>query len=595
VVLHLVNLNSINRPMQANISALSPSITQTSCCNRAVMQVADRTYRLPLRWRILLYSSAVLVILIACMLVYVNFQAHRFVTDRISADLTRGRERISSTLEDEFQDLSLTARLVASIPALKALLGTDLPTIKDFLLSYQQQNQGPDLLIVFDANGQVVARTDSENGEQLPNAQANWVKPALSGKPALGMLPSRAGLYSAAVVPAEAGGMIFGFVMAGSKIDAKFANKLRQVSEDEIVIVKNDIIGSTLPESVLPWRSRQAWASHLSDHGKEREVRIGGELYAAVLANPPFPNAPAVIFLQSQDKALAPYRRIQMGLLVLGLLATSLGVVGSAMLARRLTAPIAKLVMGTREVAAGNFSFRLDIVRGDEIGDLAQAFNKMTEGLRERADMQKFVSRSTIEMIQSSAQQPIVAGQRKLLTVLFSDIRGFTALSERQEPEQVVNILNEVFSLQTERIKKFAGDIDKFVGDAVLAFFQGEDAPLNAVRCAVEINKALEAYNRESGMLERIDLGIGIATGEVILGSIGSEDRRDFTVIGSHVNLCARLCSLARPREILLSESTYGRVRDLIAAERLPPQHVKGFSEEVPVYKMAVHNDAFNA
>jgi adenylate cyclase len=237
-------------------------------------------------------------------------------------------------------------------------------------------------------------------------------------------------------------------------------------------------------------------------------------------------------------------------------------------------------------VAAGNFNFRLEIPRGDEIGDLAQAFNKMTEGLRERADMQKFVSQSTIEMIQRGSQQRIRTGERKLLTVLFSDIRGFTALSERREPEQVVRILNAIFTLQAECLKTFSGDIDKFVGDAVLAFFEGESAPLNAVRCAVDINKAVDAYNLESGIADKIHLGIGIATGEVILGSIGSQDRRDFTVIGSHVNLAARLCSLAKEGEILLAESTYRPVQDRIAAERLPPQHVKGFSGEVAVYRL---------
>jgi class 3 adenylate cyclase len=541
---------------------------------------------MPLQWRILLYASAVLVVLIVCMLLYVNFQAHRFVTDRISADLAQGERRIVSTVNDQFGDLSLTARLVASIPEMKALMATDLPTIRDFLVSYQQQNQGPDLLIVFDGNGHVLARTDSDQAEPIPNAQADWVQPALSGK-AFGMLRTRAGLYSCAAVPASAGETMFGFVLAGKKCDREFAQRLRQASNDEIVIAKEDIVGSTLPESALPFHTGQAWASVLGSDGGQRHLRIGGELYAGVLTILPFPNAPAVIALQSQDKALAPYRRIQWGLLLLGLMATSLGVVGSAMLARHLTAPVAKLVTGTREVAAGNFDFRLDIARGDEIGDLAQAFNKMTEGLRERADMQKFVSQSTIEMIQLGPEQRIRAGQRKLLTVFFSDIRGFTALSERREPEHVVRILNAIFTLQAECVKRFSGDIDKFVGDAVLAFFEGEAAPWNAVRCAVEINKALHAYNDASGSEDKIDLGIGIATGEVILGSIGSQDRRDFTVIGSHVNLSARLCSLAQASEILLAESTYLQVRDFITAELLPPQKVKGFSDQVAVYRLA--------
>jgi adenylate cyclase len=297
-----------------------------------------------------------------------------------------------------------------------------------------------------------------------------------------------------------------------------------------------------------------------------------------------------VIALQSDDEALAPYRRIQAGLLVLGIVATVIGIAGSAVLARHLTAPIAALVQGTREVAAGNFEFQLQVARGDEIGDLAESFNQMTRGLRERADMQKFVSQSTLEMIQS-ARRSSSAGERKVLTIFFSDIRGFTSMSECRDPEQVVDILNRIFTLQADQVKRFSGDIDKYVGDEIVALFQGEDAALNAIRCAAAIHKAIETYNAELSPHEpRIGLGIGITTGEVILGSIGSQDRRDFTVIGSRVNLCSRLCSLAAAGETLLAESTYRQVQQLIAAERLEPQHVKGFSEAVQVYRMQVHS-----
>src|SRR3954447_11066055 len=120
-----------------------------------------RVRRIPLAWRILLSSSAVMVVLIIAMLAYVNFQAQRFVANIISAELIQGRTRIESSIQDKFADLTLTARLVASLPALKAILAeTDSATIRDFLLAYQQQNHAPDLLIALDSNGRVLARTD---------------------------------------------------------------------------------------------------------------------------------------------------------------------------------------------------------------------------------------------------------------------------------------------------------------------------------------------------------------------------------------------------------------------------------------------------
>lgn len=545
-----------------------------------------------LHWKILLYSSALLVTLIVAMLVYVRSQAAGFVSGRLAEDLEQGSQRITAAEAGQMSNLHLTAALVASIPQLNALLGTDLATIRDFLTSYQQRNNGPDLLIVLDPKGNVVARTDEVNPEPIPGAGAHWVQPALAGQPANFVLTTPRGDYNTTAVPAEAGGTVFGFVIAGASIDNNFARKLRDVSQSEVVIVSDHVLGSTL-EGSLPWQSRAQWLDAVGGNGGRRIIEVGGERNASFVTELSSGEGSGsgsllAISLQSQDRALAPYRRIQYGLLVLGLLAAVAGITGSAVLARTVTAPVGKLVEGTQQVAAGNFDFRLDIKSTDEIGDLARSFNTMTQGLRERADMQKFVSQSTVEMIQSSSQKRISAGERHQVTIFFSDIRGFTSMSERRAPEEVVQILNRCLSLQAERVKKFSGDIDKFVGDAVVAVFDGEDMVLNAIRCGVEIHKELEAYNAAFPEEEPIHIGIGIVTGEVILGSIGSKDRLDFTVIGSNVNLCARLCSAAEAGEILLSESTYQPVKGLISATRLDPLSVKGFSEPVPVYKMTV-------
>lgn len=551
------------------------------------MRVADRLYNVSLRGRILLSFSVVLVSLILSMLLYVNYQAIRFVNERIAADLIQGRARIEATVAEKLNALRLTAQLLASIPQLKALLSTDLPTIKDFLTSYQNQNQGPDLLIVLDPHGRMLAHTDLPGSEPTGDFQSQWVEPALAGQPASGFLATKNGLYLASAAPAEASQMVFGFVLACSRVDDAFVRTLATASKDEVVVLDEGVLGSTLPVSQMPWRSRSDWRSRSGQDRKQSLVRVGGEGYSILPAVLNYPRAPVVVALQSDDKALAPYRRIQLGLVLLGLLAASAAIAGSAVVARRLTAPIAELVFGTHQIAAGNFKFQLQVKRGDEIGRLAEAFNSMTEGLRQRADMQKFVSESTMEMIQTSRDRKSSAGERKRLTIFFSDIRGFTAFSERRPPEQVVDILNQILTLQAEPVKRFGGDIDKYVGDAVVALFDGDDMVLNAIRCGIEIHKALEVYNAQFPDQPPMRLGIGINTGEVILGSIGSEARRDFTAIGSHVNLCARLCSLAGPGEILLGESTYQEVQDFVAAERLAPHQLKGFTDPVQVYRIA--------
>ncbi len=545
--------------------------------------------RWTLRWKILLYFSGLLMGLILAMLIFVSYQAGRFVNRRIASGLEEARKSVESSEHSEIQSLRQTAGLVASIPQLKALLSsTDQATIRDFLISYQQRNNGPDLLIVLDPAGKVVARTDSIEAEPVPGAAANWVQPMLAGEAAAGVLRTRHAVFNGAGAPATAGGQVFGFVLAGSAVDNALSRRLQEASQDEVVLLGQKLLGSTLNPSQLPWHTRQEWEAATGGGNGQHVVKVAGQTYVAVAAALDGKDAPVAVCLQSRDLAIAPYRRIQIGLLVLGLLAALIGVSASAVLARSVAAPVRSLVEGTQKVAEGNFDFRLDVKGQDEIAGLAQSFNTMIRGLRERADMQKFVSQSTVDMIQASSQRKASAGERKLLTLFFSDMRGFTAMSERRQPEEVVRILNRCLSLQAEKVKKFSGDVDKYVGDAVVALFDGPDMALNAIRCAVEIHKAMDAFNASKPGEEPVFLGIGIATGEVVLGSIGSEERRDFTVIGSHANLAARLCSHAGAREILLAESTYELVRDLVAAERMEPLRVKGFTDAVPVYRMTV-------
>ena len=175
------------------------------------------------------------------------------------------------------------------------------------------------------------------------------------------------------------------------------------------------------------------------------------------------------------------------------------------------------------------------------------------------------------------------------MTVLFSDIRGFTSFPEQRSPEDTVTFLNEYLHLQADIVKRFGGDIDKFMGDAVFAQFTGPDMALNAIRSAVEIPRAVANATAADPTRPPLAVGIGIATGDVVvgsIGSIGSDDRLDHTAIGAPVNLGSRLCSAAEPHEVLMSEATFQLVRDLVAAEPVPPMAIKGISAAVQAYRM---------
>jgi adenylate cyclase len=225
----------------------------------------------------------------------------------------------------------------------------------------------------------------------------------------------------------------------------------------------------------------------------------------------------------------------------------------------------------------------------DEIGDLARRMNDMVVGLNERFQLAKFVSSGTLTAIKSADQEGIrLGGERRLVTMLFCDIRGYTAFSERHDPEVVVEVLNLYFQNLSELVVSHGGDIDKYVGDQIIAVFQGEEMVANAVRCALAMQRKMAALAGEHPDWH-LAVGIGINTGEVILGAMGSRERMDYTVLGDHVNVAARLCSSAPPRQTLVSQSVHDDVADDPAfdLEALEPIRVKGKSEALHVY--AVH------
>ncbi|MCI0707683.1 MAG: HAMP domain-containing protein [Ignavibacteriae bacterium] len=239
-------------------------------------------------------------------------------------------------------------------------------------------------------------------------------------------------------------------------------------------------------------------------------------------------------------------------------------------------------------IGEGDFSAHAEENSSDEIGNLARRINEMTKGLRERLHLQKFVSRQTADAVSRADLQGVrLGGERKVATVFFSDIRGFTAFSEDVEPEKVVTMLNTTLSRQSSIVKKYGGDIDKYVGDELVAVFEGGKMVENALRAALEIQEELSNDALSDGK-ERIAIGIGINTGEMVMGAMGSEERMDYTVIGDNVNLGARLCSAAKGGQILMSDFALKHLGSpkefkLVA---LDPIKVKGKAKPIKIYEV---------
>ncbi len=248
-------------------------------------------------------------------------------------------------------------------------------------------------------------------------------------------------------------------------------------------------------------------------------------------------------------------------------------------LRRDIINPVKRIGQVCKAVTGGNFHEKVHDISHDEIGELGETINTMVDGLYERFELSKFVSSATIMAVSDRSEK----GVKTEITLFFSDIRGFTSFSEKLEPEAVVHHLNEVLTIQTDIIQKHGGDIDKYVGDEIVALFFGEQKEQNACRCALEIQRFLISHQER---LAGLSIGIGINTGEVILGMIGSEKRADYTVIGDHVNFASRLCSKAKSGAIIISENTYQRVQQRAKVAGPYEIRVKGKQHAHQVYAL---------
>jgi class 3 adenylate cyclase len=285
--------------------------------------------------------------------------------------------------------------------------------------------------------------------------------------------------------------------------------------------------------------------------------------------------------------------REQLAWVALGV--TALGVVAGLGFVALLVGPLRRLRSGVERLAAGDLAVRVPPTSRDEVGELTAAFNEMGESLQQKARIQqafgRYASDYVLQTLLENPEGSELQGVQRDVTVLFADIRGFTRLSEGLEPSDVVALLNDVFQLVSDCILKRGGTIDKFIGDSVMAYFGAPvpsgDHPVAAVNAAVDIARAVDLRNARLAQGEHpVGVGMGIHTGPVVVGNIGSDRRTDFTAIGDSVNVAARLEKLARPGEILVSEAVQRRVRGSHRLRFEGERQLSGRQEPVHVYSV---------
>jgi len=279
------------------------------------------------------------------------------------------------------------------------------------------------------------------------------------------------------------------------------------------------------------------------------------------------------------------------GLLGLGTLAIGW------LIALGMTKPIRRLNKATERLIKGDYDVRVPAHSKDEIGQLSASFNEMAEGLslkeRYRSALNKVADQEVADELMSG--NAALGGKVRRMTVLFCDIRRYTEITADMPPENVVELLNEHMTALTRVVHEHGGVVDKFVGDMIMAVFGARkddpEAPARAVACGRHMIAERRVLNLLTG--RDINVGVGIATGEMLAGFMGSEDRLNFTVIGQGANLASRLTAMAGPMELLVDEPTAESAKEGREAEPLPPVEIKGFPDLQAVYKLAVNDVKF--
>jgi adenylate cyclase len=265
-------------------------------------------------------------------------------------------------------------------------------------------------------------------------------------------------------------------------------------------------------------------------------------------------------------------------------------------LASRMTTALGRINAAMRRLEQQDY-VKVEAVRtGDELEDLAEGFNAMVDGLRERdklrVTMGKYMTEEVLEHVLAGEVE--LGGKTLELTILFCDLRDFTTLSEKRTAQQIVALLNEYFTHMVDCVLGEGGVVDKYIGDNIMAVFGAPvsrpDDAQRAVRAAVRMRAALIKLNdsfAERGM-EKLRFGIGLHSGEVVAGNIGSAKRMEYTVIGDAVNLASRLESKTKElgTDIIISEATRERLDPTATTEAIGEVHVKGRAQPVQIYKV---------
>ncbi|MFO0686269.1 MAG: adenylate/guanylate cyclase domain-containing protein [Sandaracinus sp.] len=567
--------------------------------------------RFPFRLKLALLAStfaSVPLLVVGWLVIDVNERELESTTEQLAIALA---EEIAGDIDARAAG---TERALGAIGAALTDASLDEPTRLALALRLLDATPELDVVAIYGADGALIDRMRSEEAAAVETPDvldaALGAEARAHGAAVASATRDASGVRVLLVVPLSVRGTATGFAAAPvslAPIDEEIARLASvQLAGDEGALVVIDersraVMGGPEAETLAVIADAPPAPGARSESGEH--VDAAGRAWLRTVARVerwPW----RVVADVPRDVALASLRETRTIVAVAIATALVLAFAASWLLAQRMAAPIATLVAFTRDLAARRFDRRPTVRTGDEmdvlakaLGDAAEELDRSEKRAREeaaiRSDLGRYLPAEIVEKIVRREQSMELGGQRVPITVLFADVVAFTPLSERLPPEQVVSLLNELFTLLTEAVFRHGGTVDKLIGDCVMALWGAPSAHADHARRAVLAAQDMARFceSANAGWKERygveVRLAIGIHTGEAVVGNVGSRERMEYTAIGDVVNVAARLETIARPQQILVSRATADAIAGDFEVTPLGARELAGRKEPVELCEVA--------
>jgi adenylate cyclase len=559
--------------------------------------------------RLLLLIVGLLALALGANFVLVVRANRENAVERIHADLDKGALLFTRRVDARLDDLSSRAALMSGDYAIRQLFledRTDPATVSSALETYRVRMGVPFMTLLSidgsrlgDTGGPLAAAALKPFGELVARA-AQEDDPKAHAYARLPPAGPGGKLYSLLVVPIYAPRPeIVAWIGLALPIDHQFATNLKEDAQLEVTFYYGATGVMSPVESTLP-QAELASAAPSSVEEGDSTVDVGGEPYVTADRDLPLitPGRAAIALQRSLRAELGPSLLLERFLLILLLVSLGVAAAVAPWFALNLSRPLRTLAEHTEVIARGDYATRLQLDRADEIGQLAGAFNRMSEGLAERDKVRDLLEKNVSPEVAAQLMRDgsALGGEEREITVLFVDLRRFTAMSESLPPHEVLALLNRYFDRMSGIVEIYHGIVDKYMGDEIMALF-GAPVPLvnhanNAILAAIEMKSALARLNAEleTEGLAKLKFGIGINTARIIAGNIGSSRRLNYSVIGDGVNVASRLQHLTRmsqyQADILVTAATLSASKGRYRTRPLGAVPVRG--RDMPVEIFAV-------